>query len=73
MENAYGNNVTIKLPKPPVKQVEEVVTTLPNTGTGTNIMISTLFIMVVSYFYFRNRLISKELGLIKREFSGGAI
>jgi uncharacterized repeat protein (TIGR01451 family) len=73
LENAWGNNVTIKVPKTPVKQVEGAVTSLPNTGPGMNALISTLFIGIVSYFYFRNRLISKELGMIKNEFSGGVL
>lgn len=73
LENAYGNNVTIKLPNTPVKTVEEVVTTLPNTGPGLNAMVSTLFMGGITYFYFRNRLINKELGMIKTEFSGGMV
>lgn len=73
MENAYGNNVTVRLPASTGKQVEGAVSNLPNTGAGLNVLISTLFIMVITYFYFRNRLISKELDLIRNEFSGGAL
>lgn len=73
LENAYGNNVTINVPKSPPKQIEETVTDLPNTGAGMNAFISTAFVMGVTYFYFRNRLISKELGLIRKEFSGGVV
>jgi hypothetical protein len=71
MENAYGNNVTIKLPQSTAKQVELVTKELPNTGPGLNAAISTIFFGAVTYFYSRNRLISKELGMIKAEFSGG--
>ena len=73
MENAYGNNVTVELPESIPKQVEGAVTALPNTGPGLNAMVTTLFIGVVSYFYFRNRLISKELKMIRNEFSGGGM
>ncbi len=73
MENAYGNNVTVELPESVPKLVEGAVTSLPNTGPGLNATISTLFIGGVTYFYFRNRLISKELRLIRNEFSGGVI
>lgn len=73
MENAYGNNVTVELPESLPKLVEGTVTSLPNTGAGMNALMSTLFIGLVSYFYFRNRLVSKELGMIKNEFSGGVL
>lgn len=73
VENAYGNNVYIELPASTAKQIENTVTTLPKTGAGLNSFISTLMIGVVSYFYFRNRLVSKELSMIKNEFSGGSL
>lgn len=73
MENVYGNNVTVKLPKSPAKTVESASRELPNTGPGSNMVVSSLFIGMVSYFYFRNRLISKELKMIKREFSGAGL
>ena len=73
MENAYGNNVTVELPESLPKLVEGAVTSLPNTGPGLNAFVTTLFIGIVTYFYFRNRLISKELRMIKNEFTGGAI
>ena len=73
MENAYGNNVSVELPESIPKLVESAVTNLPNTGPGLNAFISTLFIGTVSFFYFRNRLISKELRLIRNEFAGGGV
>ncbi len=73
MENAYGNNVSVDLPESVPKLIEGVVTTLPNTGPGMNAFVSTLFIGMVTYFYFRNRLIAKELGMIRNEFSGGVL
>ena len=73
MENAYGNNVTVELPESLPKLVEGAVTSLPNTGPGLNAAVSTLFIGMVTYFYFRNRLISKELRMIRNEFTGGAM
>ncbi len=70
MENAYGNNVTVDLPESLPKLVEGAVTELPNTGPGLNALVSTLFIGMVTYFYFRNRLIAKELRMIRNEFTG---
>ena len=73
LENSYGNNVSIKLPASVSKQVEQAATSLPETGAGVNALVSALFIGLLTYFYFRNRLISKELRMIKKEFSGGVI
>lgn len=73
LDNTYGNNVTIKLPKSTPKKAEEVVTSLPNTGAGTNVTIAILFIGTASFFYFRNRLVSKELQMIKQEYSGDSL
>ena len=69
MENYFGNNVTIKLPKTPAKQVERIVKDLPNTGPGESIAVGILVVAIISYFYMRNRLIIKELDLIRREFA----
>lgn len=73
MENAYGNNVTVDLPESIPKLVEGITTSLPNTGPGLNAFVSTMFIGVVTFFYFRNRLIAKELRMIRNEFTGGAL
>ena len=72
LRNQYGNDIVeIDLPKSTPKQVEEVVQTLPNTGIGDSIVTSTFLIGMSTYFYSRNRLITKELKLIKREFTHG--
>lgn len=69
--NVYGDSVQIKLPKTPIKAVEQTVTRLPSTGIGANIAISTILLMAVTYFYFRNRTMVKELSLIRQQFNYG--
>lgn len=69
--NVYGDTVRIELPTNPVKIVEQTVTTLPSTGLGTNILISTVLIMGATYFYFRSRTMVKELGLVRQQFNYG--
>lgn len=69
--NVYGDTVQINLPQTPTKAIERTVTSLPSTGLGTNIAISTLLLFVASYFYFRSRLMVKELGLVKQQFNHG--
>ena len=72
MVNVYGDTVIIKLPTTPIKTIERTITRLPNTGIGTNIVITTTLLMASTYFYFRSKLIVKELGLVKQQFNYGA-
>lgn len=69
--NVYGDTVQINLPPSAIKTVENTVSSLPSTGMGTNIIISTVLLFAVSYFYFRSRLLVKELGLVKQQFNHG--
>jgi hypothetical protein len=69
MSNRYGNDdVEVKLEKPAGKQAESVVKRLPNTGIGDSLFTSVFLIGMTTYFYSRNRLLSKELRMIKKEF-----
>jgi len=70
--NVYGDTVQINLPGNPVKTIERTVTSLPKTGLGANIAISTTILFLASYFYFRSRLMVKELSLVKQQFNYGA-
>jgi hypothetical protein len=70
--NVYGDTVQISLPLNPVKTIESTVTSLPSTGLGTNIAISTTILFITTYFYYRSRLMVKELGLVKQQFNSGA-
>ncbi len=70
--NVYGDTVEIELPSTPIKTVEQTVTSLPSTGLGTNMVISTVLIMCATYFYFRSRVMVKEVGLVKQQFNYGA-
>lgn len=72
MVNVYGDTVQIELPPTPIKTVEQTVTTLPSTGLGANIAISTILIMGATYFYFRSRIMVKEVGLVRQQFNYGA-
>jgi len=72
MNNVYGNAVDIKLPKPVSKKVEQFAGNLPNTGPGENAFFITLFIGLVFFFYFRNRLVTKELNMLRKDYRGDA-
>jgi uncharacterized repeat protein (TIGR01451 family) len=73
MHNKYGRTVVVKLPKPVSKTVEQTVTVLPNTGPTSTLLISALFVSVIAYFYYRNKLLAKELRIIQREFQTGGM
>jgi len=72
MNNVYGNAVNIKLPKPISKQVEQFASSLPETGPGENAFFAGLFATLVFFFYFRNRLVTKELNMLRKDFRGDA-
>lgn len=71
MVNVYGDTIEIELPKTPVKTVEQTVTSLPSTGLGVNITISTLLVMAATYFFFRSRTMVKEVGFVRQQFNHG--
>jgi hypothetical protein len=64
LENSYGNDVTIPVECPVLKQVDS----LPNTGPGTTIAFAFAFTTISGYFFARARLLAKEIGIIKRGF-----
>ncbi len=71
MFNEYGNDVSIKLPGSPAKQIEITTTTIPQTGPGTGAFVSTLFLMFAAYLYARSRTMKHELQIIKNEYVTG--
>lgn len=73
MFNAYGRSVNVKLNKSTVKEVEQAVSTLPNTGPSASLMATLAVVIIAGYFYFRNRILAKELIIIRKEFSSGGI
>lgn len=68
LTNVYGSTVNIKLPPTVVKTTEQITRTLPNTGPGTSLAVGFSLTVVVSYFFFRSRLLAKELDLVKVEY-----
>jgi fimbrial isopeptide formation D2 family protein len=72
MTNSYGDTVKIHLPPTTSKIIEATSSTLPNTGPGTNIFIAVMLTSVIGYFFARSRLMSKELDIVKVEYTTGA-
>jgi uncharacterized repeat protein (TIGR01451 family) len=57
----------------PPKVVENVVTQLPHTGPGENMLFAGVVLAVVVFFYLRSRQLSTEVRLIRRDINGGTI
>lgn len=58
---------------PTVKTVEQVVSQLPATGPGDNILFGGIIAAVVVFFYARSRQLGKEVRLVRREFNAGSL
>ncbi len=65
----YGVTINIHLPPGIAKTTEQVVTTLPNTGPGTSLLIGFVATTIIAYFFARSRLLSKELDMIRTDFA----
>jgi fimbrial isopeptide formation D2 family protein len=64
ISNQYGNEITLDVVCPVVKGIE----TLPNTGPGTSMLMITGITTVVGYFFFRSRLLAKEIELVRHDY-----
>jgi hypothetical protein len=68
----YGSSVTIKLPQPPVKRIEQA-TKLPDTGPGTSLAIGFGLTAIVGYFFARSKLFATELEIVRDDFASGDV
>jgi uncharacterized repeat protein (TIGR01451 family) len=73
IQNIYGRTINVKLDKPATKVIEQTLNTLPNTGPGTSMLITSFAAIIIGYFFYRNKLLSKELEMIHQEYSAGGI
>lgn len=73
MVNTFGNAITVNVNCPPTKVVESVVSELPTTGPGLNMLLAGVVSAVVIYFYARSRQLGKEVRLIRRDLNSGTL
>lgn len=70
MTNVFqGVTINIHLPPGVGKTTEQVVTTLPNTGPGTSLVIGFVATTVIAYFFARSKILSDELEIIRTDFA----
>lgn len=72
MRNVFGNEVIINLNKPAAGIAYQTINQLPDTGPGSSLLISSLAFMIIGYFYARNKLLIKEIDIVKNEVITGA-
>lgn len=67
ISNKYGDEISLQVECPVIKVVE----TLPNTGPGEAIAASFTITTLAGYFVARNRLLTKELGILRNSYTRG--
>lgn len=70
ISNKYGNEVTMTVGCPLIKNIDQVSTKLPNTGPGANLVAGFGITVIAGYFFSRSRLLAKELDIIKADYAG---
>ncbi len=71
MTNVFSDTVNVKVKCGVAKTTEQIGTALPNTGPGETLAVSFVVTVVAGYFLARSKLMSKELDLLKVEYTSG--
>ncbi len=71
MTNVFSDTVNVKVKCGVAKTTEQIGTSLPNTGPGETLAVSFVVTVIAGYFLARTKLMSKELDLIKVEYTSG--
>jgi uncharacterized repeat protein (TIGR01451 family) len=64
MTNIYGNTINIKVPSSPTQTITTTASSLPNTGPGTGLFITSVIMVLAGYFFARSRLLAVESSLV---------
>lgn len=72
--NIYGDQVSLNVDCPIMKNIEQTTTSLPNTGPGSSVAIGAIAVGMTGYFFARSRLIARELDIVRADYAaaGGA-
>lgn len=73
MATSFGTTVRVPVECPSLKGLEGIISELPSTNIFMNLTVSSLFLIVVSYFYLRTRQLKKEIRLIRHSLNTGTI
>lgn len=74
ISNKYGNQVSMSVGCPLVKDISTTTTNLPNTGPGTSVLIGGTVATTAGYLFARSRIMARELAIVRSSYitSGGA-
>lgn len=73
MDNIYANAVSIKVAAPPAKVVEVATEQLPQTGAGTDLLVTAGLFALIVYFYSRNRQLATEIKILRVEHNNPGV
>jgi hypothetical protein len=71
ISNNYGNQVTMNVDCPVIKEVTQQAASLPNTGPGATVAIGSIVAIMAGYLFARARLMSRELEIVRNEYLKG--
>lgn len=69
--NRYGNEVSLNVGCPLVKNIELATAQLPETGPGATLAAAFVVTSAAGYLFARSRLLNKELELVRKEYAAG--
>lgn len=67
----FNKTVVVKVPRPVTKTPEILAATLPETGPGTNALMSFLLVVFATYFYARSRQLRTEIKMVQQDYAQG--
>ena len=73
IDNTFGNTVSTQIDCPAPKIVEQTISELPRTGSGSAMMIGGVFMAIVTFLYLRSRQLKKEIKIIRKDMTAGVI
>ncbi|MCA9347517.1 DUF11 domain-containing protein [Candidatus Saccharibacteria bacterium] len=71
MNNFFGNSVTVDVSKPTPAKIQQNVSALPQTGGESALIFTFIGVLIIAFFYSRTKLLSKEIDVIRYEYSRG--
>ena len=71
MNNLFGNSVTVDVSKPTPAKIQQNVSALPQTGGESALIFTFIGVLIIAFFYSRTKLLSKEIDVIRYEYSRG--
>jgi hypothetical protein len=69
----FGNDINTNIDCPVLKQVENIMSSLPNINQKDNLIFTFVILSISVFIYLRTRLLEKEIRLIRKDSNSGSI